>query len=335
MAVYYVRADGGGSDSNVGTSFGAAWATPEYANTTATNYDTIYLCSNSSNKFTIATELTNGAIFWRGADLVDGSPYNGAGKAYMKATSTRMFNDSVFYGIHDIDFEGSSTTTRFCGSGTISNGTFTGCNFHDFERALNLGNAVNVICYRCNFYGNSDYGMLFYGETNASMVFEQCAFYNNANNVYIATDSANWSRRKFTFRNCRIFNPTSNWNIYMDYGRLALIGNVIYGAPSDNITFKGDAIIDIAINNIISGAGAYGIDRSETSTWEYVYMDYNCFYGNTSGNVNSGFNGGVLPGNNNILTDPKFTSVVSGSEDFSLQATSPCLDIGYGYRGGK
>jgi len=51
--------------------------------------------------------------------------------------------------------------------------------------------------------------------------------------------------------------------------------------------------------------------------------------------LSSYINGGVLPGYGNVTTDPLFESIVSGSEDFSLQSTSPCLNAGYGYEGGK
>ena len=86
----------------------------------------------------------------------------------------------------------------------------------------------------------------------------------------------------------------------------------------------------VVYNNIFRLNGGYGLAFNSKEGF-FQLFDYNCYHNNTSGHTDH--NGGTPYGENNVLSDPQFTSEVDGSEDFTLQDESLCIAAGFGYGG--
>jgi hypothetical protein len=117
-------------------------------------------------------------------------------------------------------------------------------------------------------------------------------------------------------------NPTNTVNnLY--------IGNSFLNCTTHGINLKQETSNsrNIIANNIFRSCGGFAINTNTGNINQYQLFN-NCFSNNTSGNVD--INGGVVWGDGNILADPKFVSETSGSENLTLQATSPCLNTGFG-----
>ena len=80
------------------------------------------------------------------------------------------------------------------------------------------------------------------------------------------------------------------------------------------------------LSNIFFDNSAYAVNTN-TQPGILRFADYNCYSSNTSGVTDMD----TIPGINNVFADPEFTDTTLGSEDFSLQAGSPCLGTGAGY----
>jgi hypothetical protein len=109
-----------------------------------------------------------------------------------------------------------------------------------------------------------------------------------------------------------------------------IANNIFFKNTGAGIAFNTvtDSLIGlILINNIFRSNSTYGV--SVLNNVGIALFDYNCFSNNTSGNYNKG----ALPGTHDVLSDPLFTSEVSGFEDFTLQSGSPCINTGFGYNG--
>lgn len=103
-------------------------------------------------------------------------------------------------------------------------------------------------------------------------------------------------------------------------------GSVFFGNTGDGLAFhasRGAIEID---NSIFRSNGGFAINTNTGSINAFYNIKNNCYHNNTGGVID--INGGTSPGTGHVLADPEFVSEVDGSEDFGLQATSPCLVAG-------
>ena len=222
MSEYYVRSTGG-SDGNTGLTFAQGWATLVYAYSNSSTNDTIYICSTEAIPFSLLSGMVVAASrLYIGCDLTDGSPYNGAGKAYIRgdalfttlvqgtAGGSTLWQDIVF------DCNKKVSNSFFLSGGSnVSDLVFRGC---DFKNGKSVGVYVHsssvpatmpygsIGFHSCNFYDNT-YGMYAYGGSNylPPMQFDNCAFYGNSiSNCYF------WYDAHVVMFNCRIFRSGGN-----------------------------------------------------------------------------------------------------------------------------
>tara|TARA_R100001480_G_scaffold7322_1_gene14907 strand:+ start:16956 stop:18002 length:1047 start_codon:yes stop_codon:yes gene_type:complete len=348
MADYYVRATGG-SDGNSGLTFALGWATIPYAITNTTSNDRVFLCSDVSNKFSISTAINNWPYSreWYGADLVDGSPYNGAGRAYIIASvpmsnmCSSAYHSNMLY--QDIDFDANSQgSVAFAfptWTSTMRNNAFVNCSFHggtadgiSLTCTASTANRMHPIYfYDCEIYDNARYGV--YNVVSGSVIFNNCAIHHNDSYNYFGTGSSNVI---ITFETCRIFRSATSSGINLvGNTAMTLINSVIYDNFSHGLEFTTETFRGNIRNSIFANNGGYGITAVSGLNSPWYYGDYNCYYSNTSGAVGTTINGGTAPGTHNITSDPQFTTTTNNSEDFTLLSGSPCLDVGIGFAGGQ
>ena len=107
-----------------------------------------------------------------------------------------------------------------------------------------------------------------------------------------------------------------------------ITGSVFFGNSGNGI---GEQSTQLAggpariTNCIFRSNGGYGVSRGTWAT-QFAEIDYCCFSNNTSGAIEAG--SVALAGPNNIYSDPLFTTETDGSEDFTLQVSSPCINAG-------
>ena len=348
MADYYVRATGG-SNGNSGTSFGAGWATIAYAITNTTSFDRIFLCSDVSNKFSLSASITNWPYSreWIGADLIDGSPYNGTGRSYLIASvplgnmcSTAYHSNMLW---QDIDFDANSQASVAFSfptwTSTMRNAAFVNCGFHGgtadgvvLNCTASTANAIDpVMFYDCDIYDNARYGL--YNVSSGSFIMSNCSIHhNNSYNYYGLGNPAIHA----IFDTCRIFRSATNSGLeFPGETPVTMVNCVVYDNFSHGLAFTGATFRGNIRNTIFANNGGYGITQTAGLNSPWFHGDYNCFYSNTSGALGTTINSGVIPGTHNVIADPTFVSTVNNSEDFTLLSGSPCLDVGIGFAGGQ
>lgn len=341
MADYYVRATGG-SDGNSGTSFANGWATMQYADGLIGSGDTLFVCSDVSNKFSVTSYISiAGVSNWRGADLVDGSPYNGSGKAYIVA-GLPMANMVIFSGsyhtVSDIEFDGANAATSILYIVDLYRCSYTNCNFTqaitrnvEIQGTASFSGLVILIMFnKCEFTDSGVLGVDIYDSGYAYLyTFHDCRFSDNAS-IGLKVQSTGTGFRTFVTVTGSRFFGNGNDGIYTYLASIELRNSILHGNGNHGISFNQDAFLINWQNNIISNNGGYGISYTGVATNLVLNMDFNCYHNNTSGNANF-----TLPGYHNVLADPEFVSIVPGSEDFELEVTSPCVNTGTGFEGGK
>lgn len=104
-----------------------------------------------------------------------------------------------------------------------------------------------------------------------------------------------------------------------------ILGNTFFRNTSDAIQFDDATKYSIlVVNNISAWNGGYFINLDGSPINGLGLVTNNTSYENTSGAISSG----VLPGVSNVTTNPLFVDTTDGSEDFNLQAASPCKNTG-------
>lgn len=108
-----------------------------------------------------------------------------------------------------------------------------------------------------------------------------------------------------------------------------IMGNTIYGSGNSGLEVEDSDTSIRLINNIFSengnAAGEYNVEWVSGSIEVNGNHAYNAFY--SSGGGGSGNVSGLTVNSTEITTDPLLTNPASG--DFTLQATSPAISIGY------
>lgn len=345
MATYFVR-QSGGSDGNDGLSFAQGWATIQHAADTVASGggDLVLICADGTHAPTATIDFdtnagaTENPNIFRGASAIgvdDGTVATVSGSGISSAPLFNLSIASLFMTLENLRL--TAGTTFNINLGTALNDSF-----------------VNFINVRID---NASGAGVFNGESDAETVFQfiNCEIDNNGAD---GIDSAGASRGGLKIINCSIHNNTGDGveetsgvvskavciktlfyangghglNINNDLRSTIIDGCVFFNNTLNGIEIGGTTINDLVITNcIFRSNGGYGIDTNGGSLLQFAYADFNCFSNNTSGDID--INGGTPPGDNNVIDNPDFTSETGGSEDFTLQAGSPCLDVGLGYDG--
>ncbi len=211
---------------------------------------------------------------------------------YMVATNC-FFNDSDVYGV-----ECFNTTAAI---------KFIDCEIADndshgvYEPVARGGNEY----WRCNVHDNGGDGLHITAESAvnpaSSRIMNTLIYANTGAGIYIEGVA--------------------------DYEHVTISGCVIALNTGDGIEFEhNNSGWFLLENTIIRSNGGYGINTNSGTNDIFISIRNNCTNNNTSGHID--INGNVLPGPDNITSDPKFVNEGAGVEDFHLQSDSPCIAAG-------
>ncbi len=157
--------------------------------------------------------------------------------------------------------------------------------------------------------------------------FYRCSIHDN-NSHGVRDGASNVRTKQFNIIDSLIYdNGGDGLNLELlgaNYILPCIRGCVFFGNTGDGVAISNTAGDLIFENNIGRSNGGYFINTNTGTIKQIKSCKNNCSHNNTSGHID--INGGTLPGTGNITADPLFTSEVDGSEDFSLQAGSPCLN---------
>ena len=349
MATYFVRS-AGGSDGNSGLSFALGWATIQYAadNASAAG-DIVLICDDGTHLPTATVDFNtnagakNNPIVFRGASAtgVDNGTIATISGASLPAT-TDLFNLNISALAIKFELLRITAATRV----NILIGTAFNEGLAIF-RDVRIDNAATdgildsesattklTIFINCEIDSNGDKGLESVGVARGGHKMLNCSIHDNTGdgieeNIPLASP-------KSEYVGCLFYNNGgSGLNSITGGFPAVLIHNCIFfNNTNDGITFNSTITYNyglVVTNNIFRSNGGYGINTNTGILGQFAYADYNCLSNNTSGAID--INAGVAPGSNNVTTDPTFTNETAGSEDFTLQSGSPCLDVGLGYNG--
>lgn len=356
MAIKYVRATGG-SDSNNGLSFNFGWATPQWAfsvsNTNRiTAGDTLAVCGDSgSNIYNLTASLTFSSlaattpanpIYIVGYSMLGLPLTNGN---FVKFTTSLPLGNGLFY-FSTGQFLGYCKFSNILLDGGGSVGTNYGVACYQGYPLTVFDNCRITNCASWGVYINSGWTGIGY-----SWKFIQCEIDNNGK---AGAAGGIYSPGSLYIRGCRIHD---NNGLGIQCGEPALfLNNLIYKNSGDGINYVSGGVynaggffksnvffgnlgdgLDITtatwplfiVNNIFRSNGQYGLRTNgmDVDVLNMMLCSNNCSHNNTSGHID--INGGVFPGLGNVTSNPLFVSETSGSENFTLQSTSPCLNVGY------
>lgn len=289
-----------------------------YNETMTMTQDYRYLASLSEAKIKI---LANGAV------IIDGQ----STRANCVDNNTGAYNEYWFGG----KTEDMSTDYFECknatGNGVDLSGGDPNQNINNMKIHNNGGYGIRSSrdghkIRNCEIYSNSASGIYDVVSSAAGYEVWNCSVHDNAG-IGIGIRSEG-----LIVDGCLLYDNTLD-GIYSVYGDSKIRNNTIDGNSRYGISLATQKCFDTEIyNNIISnhsGIGDVGIYGANANT-EIGWLDYNCYYNNTSDLSNIDTSKGA----NAVNADPKFVSTADGSEDFSLEADSPCISAGYPGGGG-
>jgi len=339
MAIYYVDPLSG-SDAAAGTSFGTAWATTQKAADTAVAGDEVRLCAtatetpaaqidwdtNAGTKTSLinfvgadatGTPLTTGYYTISGSSLPPSTSlfyWATAASKYVRFKRIRLTGATD----HNVKFDSSASnfsTYLIFDTCRIDSATNDGVQqgYSQFNYFLN-----------CEIDGNGGSGFGIPADSIVSKAgFLKLVGVSVHNNGDTGVDIA---YRGNYINNCLIYsNGSSGIKLGREFDQSIISNNTFYGNTGSGIGDAGSAIqgnLDgIITGNSFVSNGLYGLEDNRGGNVT-AYIDYNHYYNNTSGETD--FAGGT-PGDNNQSGDPLFTSITSGSEDFTPTSGSPLI----------
>jgi hypothetical protein len=307
MAIYYVDPLSG-SDVAAGTSFALAWATTQKAADTAVAGDEVRLCNTATES--VATQIdfdTNSGstllrIKFKGFNATGtAEEYGYKLQATAAITSVLSFPgglvDSI--GFYNLIVDGNSNAT-YCYNDLVDGTTLILFYNSRFTNAVshNVRNRGSMLLYNVetdNAGGN--------GLAHTS---------TNRGSYYIVGGSSH-------------HNVGYGWNVNQSV--CTVIGMAFYknlhGLNLDNNSSNTNVqscLFDSNTNN----NGGYGYDFNQSNTEVVFFFNHNLFYNNTSGDSDQ-----TIPGYDNITgSDPLYTSIAAGIEDYTPLAGSPLIGAG-------
>lgn len=332
MTTYYVDPVSG-SDGNAGTSFGAAFATTQFAIDSATTAgDEIRLCNTGTETITTMIDVDGVASTEGNRTVV--SSYNATGTAQedgytiqASAAITAVLKFAPTYDYYDfvgVTADGNSNATNAWYSDTDSvEGTrLIRCRGTGATNGFQLRNSVWVLI-ECEADNNTNDGMRAQGANRGTFKLYGCRIHDNGGEgLYVQQNG-------WVIVGCSIYDNTGlGIEIRAAYGDGSAIEfNTIYGNGSDGIETGGSGSTGITIHgNSICNNGRYGMNTTSSNIHYFVGNHY---YGNTTDE----WDVGDSPEPGKVTGDPLFVSVVDGSEDFTPGSGSPL--IGAGFSGGN
>jgi len=200
------------------------------------------------------------------------------------------------------------------------------------QNGLQISGAQEVVLLNCEFNNNTSSGFF---QINASafysFIVERCKFHHNNNGYLMANYVTTGTFPKFidcTFYSNTIYGISTDAVASPIFDRVVVRNSVVFDNGSHGINLLSTVYGVFIENCIFRSNGGYGIMTNGANVNTYL-MSNNCSNNNTSGHID--INSGVLPGTGNVTSDPLFTSETDGSEDFTLQDGSPCINTGIGY----
>lgn len=334
MATYYSshNAAGGGAGTN-----GDPFTLQElYDNTNAGDLGLVKATGTYAPSATIdidnasATTTTNKAII-RGA-ASDGTDdgtvatIDGSG-----ITTAVLFNMNVV-GL-SIQIEGlrltgaTSDAVLVTGSTNGAHITFCRCRI---DNAADDGVEIQETTYptitfiNCEIDNNTTDGVKVNGSTRYSPVLLHCAVHHNGGSGIKTGGVSTVPGPTHLIGNLFYRNGSYGVEFLGLLPNIVIANNVFFTNTSGGILTHTSAYGITVINNIFRSNGGYGINTNTGSLRQFSLIDYNCFHNNTSGAMDLG----SAPGANDVTSDPLFTTETDGSENFTLQSSSPCLNLG-------
>lgn len=230
-------------------------------------------------------------------------------------------------------YTGTATNAALFDNGTTRNCmVFFNCEFDAINRGYcfnnrGSGTALFVDCEFKNANQTVAIGVRT-ASFRTSMQFLRCSIHNCGGDGFFADPSD--STPAISLIDCTIYNNGGdgiNLSTFTDAsaGGFVMIKEcTIDGNTGDGIAITGGANdSNITIDgNSISNNGGYGINASATIGNNGVFVDYNDIFNNTSGSLNN-----ITGGDNDITSDPLYTSTTPGSEDYTPQSGSPLIDL--------
>lgn len=363
MAIKYVRATGG-SDANNGSSFALGWATLAYAfsgsnaNRVAAG-DTLAVCGDTvGNVFTLTTAVTPDftttqpsyavPVYIAGYNMSGVQLTNGNFVKITTSTNlaTGLFNMAATASCKYLKFtnilfngngSGGAAYAIYSSNYTVNQGmVFDNCRFTNcasyglyVQTPVGIGAAWKFL--QCeidnNGKGGGSGGIAGWASTYGSFIMVGCKIHDN-NGPGVQYGDTGYFFDNLIYKNL----GDGITNTYVGSNNLTSVfeNNVIFGNTGDGLDLYATTPYPISIvNNIFRSNGQYGI-RTNSADVDYYLLCLvanNCSHNNTSGHID--INGGVFPGVGNIYKNPLFVSETAGSEDFTLQSTSPCRSSGF------
>lgn len=334
MTDYYVR-QSGGDDSNDGTSFALGWATIQHGLDNVAAGDTLYICADGTHtpSATLDVDTTSGSL---GSPIkLKGANATGGDDGTVAVISGSSLDPNVdlvtiaasmtHYEVRNLRFTAATDSAVFETSNNSVNWLWVNCRFDNCgESGVEFESGAWVFV-NCEFDSNTEYGANCHTSNRWSDVrWYGCSFHDNGSH------GVDYQGNQNIYMNC-LFYDNGGDGFYADrYPHELILANcVFYGNTGDGFGNSGISEVGNGMsgvfNCIFMANGAYGFSGNGYFA-EPRFMDYNCFYNNTSGATDYA----STPGSNNVTSDPQFTSVTDGSEDFTLQSGSPCIDNGIG-----
>lgn len=343
MADYFVRSSGG-SDGNTGLSFAQGWATIQYAlDTVNTEGDRILICADGNHLPTAQIDIDTNAIddddpiiilSANATGTIDGTQATISGASLPANTTMFSYNLTGFsYKWENLRITGATDHNILFTSTANGHASYIDCRIDSATdhgvRIEESDSDFNVNFINCEVDSNGAGIGVNTNQRGGTKVIN-CSIHDNTNIGY--AEGARWGK-VVAIGNLIYDNGGDGIKLYYPSVSAVIMGNVIFGNSGDGLDSDNNVISGhfMIINNIFRSNGGYGINTNTATNNIFAFADYNCYSNNTSGAIDIG--GGTPPGSNNVTSDPQFVSETDGSEDFTLQSGSPCLDVGFGYDG--
>jgi hypothetical protein len=348
---WYVRSSGGSNDS-LGTSFAKAFAKTQVAWDSCQAGDSIVLCGGP---FTLTAsdtlDMNNGAhasalvttpIRVLGANA-SGTVYEFNNDSTVQITTASTLATGLlhilitadYFRFRNIEWNGGGVgKAEYCIQTPAADGSdghvFTKCHFKKADNSglfIRIGGSQTWEFFNCEIDSNglsgtgSGIAPTTAGRGNYNLY--DCYIHDNDDNG--VTWGGNINTNKIT--NC-IFSDNGIDGINLGATTyLAYITNcVFFSNGGDGIDVAQNPTKFVLYNCIFRSNGGYGINTNTSDIDCMTFVNYNCANGNGTNPID--INGNVLPGIGNVTGDPLFTSETDGAEDFTLQAASPCKNVG-------